>query len=81
MPLTRQVLRLLLKEEKSCSQAKSYVSTNNREIVLKITINKLIDLDEFNINIAFKKVWAGFLWLEEIMYTGIESKKALFLKD
>lgn len=45
-----------------------------------ITADKSLNLDELNIDAAFKVAWAGILRLEEITYTGTELKKALFLK-
>ncbi len=37
-----------------------------------------MDLDEFNIDVAFKVAWAGFLCLGEITYTSTDLKKASF---
>ena len=49
-----------------------------KDILEKNTENKPVGLDELNIDTAFKVVWAGFLRLEEITYTGTELKKASF---
>ena len=49
-----------------------------KDILEKIIENKPVNVDELNIDIAFKVAWAGFLSLGEITYTGIELKKASF---
>ena len=46
----------------------------------KITSNKLLDINELNIDIAFIVVGAGFLSLGEIIYSDIECKKPFFSK-
>lgn len=49
-----------------------------KDILEKITENKPVDLNELNVDTAFKVRWAGFLRLGEITYTGTELKKASF---
>ena len=50
-----------------------------KDILEKINENKPVNIDELNIDTAFKVVWAGFLHLGKIIYIGTELKKALFL--
>ncbi len=49
-----------------------------KNILEKITENKPVNIDELNIDMAFKMTWAGFLRLGEITYIGTELKKASF---
>lgn len=49
-----------------------------KDILEKITDNEPVDLDELNIDTAFKVAWAGSLRLGKITYTGTELKKASF---
>lgn len=49
-----------------------------KNIIENITKNKPIDVDELNVDTAFKVTWACFLSLGEITYTGTELKKTSF---
>lgn len=49
-----------------------------KDILEKIMADEPVNIDELNIDTAFKVAWAGFLRLGEIMYTGTEFKKASF---
>lgn len=51
-----------------------------KPILKEITKYEPIDLDELNIDTAFKVAWAEFLRLGEIIYTGTELKKAAFAR-
>ncbi len=49
-----------------------------KDILERMTEPEPIDLDELNIDVAFKVPWAGFLRLGEIKYTSTDLKKASF---
>ncbi len=49
-----------------------------KDILERLTEQEPMDLDEFNIDMAFKVAWEGFLRLGEIIYTSTDLKKASF---
>ncbi len=52
--------------------------TIKKHILERLTEQEPMDLDELNIDVAFKVAWAGFLSLGEIIYTSTDLKKASF---
>lgn len=49
-----------------------------KDILKKITDNKALSVIDLNVNIVFKKAWAGFIKIKELTYTMAEAKKATF---
>ena len=73
-------IAFIIKDKKSffLKQKATYLLIT-KNILKKITVNKSININKLNIDKAFKVVWAGFLRLGKITYTGTELKKASFL--
>lgn len=51
-----------------------------KDILKKITDNKLLSVIDFRINIAFNITWAEFMKMRELTYIAVKVKKTMFIK-
>ena len=75
---TPQIALIIKGGKRPSLKQKATRLTIKKHILERLTEQEPMDLDELNIDVAFKVAWAGFLRLGEIKYTSTDLKKASF---
>ena len=71
-------MALIIKSRKLLFHSKKQSLLITKNILKNITDKEPISITDLNVYTLFKLAWAGFIKMEELRYTAVKGKKAIF---